>query len=171
MMLRNLLNDQVFTAEITRDHSTCSYGQAAVCIDGQAVDPIGYSLVQINQDELAILPPVWRTALSPGVVWTWGDVEREAERDLADLCPEYIHLDSQTDRDSPVWPEVSPFPRWIACFAVRGGSEGWYTHIDAIHDDKTRYVIQTKMLCKFWSQDEALQAVEILSRKILAHEY
>jgi hypothetical protein len=46
--------------------------------------------------------------------------------DLRDF--DYAGPASRTDREKP-------FPqgyRWIACFAVRGGSEGWYVHVETV---------------------------------------
>jgi hypothetical protein len=41
--------------------------------------------------------------------------------------------------------------RWIACYAVTGGSEGWYVHIDLVlsgYDDKMQATMKHLALCK-----------------------
>jgi hypothetical protein len=61
--------------------------------------------------------------------------------------------------DIVTWPEG----RWIACYAVRGGSEGWYVHIDVITQDRERLPIG---LAKCWSKElawkVATKAAELL---------
>lgn len=49
-----------------------------------------------------------------------------------DMLPdEYgMNLDTDMTPDTPC-----PEHRWIACFAVEGGSEGWYIHVDALTGD------------------------------------
>ena len=43
---------------------------------------------------------------------------------------------------------ADPFPeyRCIACWAVPGGSEGWYIHVEAVKDDKRTLVYLGKVL-------------------------
>jgi hypothetical protein len=50
-----------------------------------------------------------------------------------DMVDEYFHLDSDIqyapNRADIEWPSRI---RWLACYAVTGGSEGHYVHIDAL---------------------------------------
>ena len=46
------------------------------------------------------------------------------------LIDEYFSVSGQSDQ--PFWNLVESY-RWIACYAVTGGSEGHYIHIDLIH--------------------------------------
>lgn len=60
------------------------------------------------------------------------DVFKDVEQALRErgLYPdEYFSCELKNDA---LWPEY----RWLACYAVRGGSEGYYVHVDAI-DSKT----------------------------------
>lgn len=104
--------------------------------------------------------------------WTWRDFEREAEAALEPFDPDYAHLSRDSDLpppDSPVWPEEPPYTRWIACYAVKGNSEGWYVHVDLIRSATgDRFLM---ILAKFWSQDHALKAVEALTRIVWAHQW
>jgi len=59
MKIRNILNGQEYDAEITTEHSACSYGQAAVVVNGEAIDPVGIEIVSVTEDERAALPPHW----------------------------------------------------------------------------------------------------------------
>lgn len=43
---------------------------------------------------------------------------------------------------------------WIACYPVRGNSEGYYVHIDVIHGNDQRTLIA---LTKVWDWDKACQ--------------
>jgi hypothetical protein len=59
-----------------------------------------------------------------------------------------------------IWPKG----RWIACYAVRGNSEGWYVHIAVIdHEGKGHDLLA---LAKCWSPELALtianKAAELL---------
>jgi len=47
-----------------------------------------------------------------------------------DLIDEYFSV--SIDRDQPFFKLAENY-RWIACYAVTGGSEGHYVHIDLIH--------------------------------------
>lgn len=47
-----------------------------------------------------------------------------------DLIDEYLSVSNDTDQ--PFFSLVGHY-RWIACYAVTGGSEGHYIHIDLIH--------------------------------------
>ena len=63
---------------------------------------------------------------------TVADVYRKL-RDILqaeDLIDEYFSLSIETDQT--FWKLLESY-RWIACYAVTGGSEGHYVHIDLIH--------------------------------------
>lgn len=66
-------------------------------------------------------------------------------------------------------PEDNPFPEGrIACFAVPGGSEGWYTHVEVLLDGKTRLVF----LCKtFDGYPTALAVSNLFSRVLMDWKY
>ena len=64
MRVRNLLSGMEFDAEITTEHAACSYRQAAVIVDGEAIDPIGIEIVEASPEELAALPYHWRAAVA-----------------------------------------------------------------------------------------------------------
>ena len=118
------------------------------------------------------------TENTPATPWTWRDFEREAETALEPFDPDYAHLSRDWDSDlpppdSPVWPEKPPYTRWIACYAVKGDSEGWYVHVDLIRSEPDgatggRFLM---ILAKFWRRDDALKAAEALTRIVWAHEW
>lgn len=51
--------------------------------------------------------------------------------------------------------------RWIAVFAVTGGSEGHYIHVEAISDNRRELLFLGKT---FQGMDHALEIVKILSK-------
>lgn len=105
--------------------------------------------------------------------WTWFDFEREAQTAVEPFNPESVSLSQCSGcppGDTPVWPDKPPYTRWIACYAVRGASEGWYVHVDLIPVENPECRCLMMLLAKFWSQDEALKAVKALTRLITAHE-
>jgi len=60
MKIKNILNGQEYDAEITTEHAACSYGQACVVVDGDAIDPVGIEIVEASKDELDRLPLHWQ---------------------------------------------------------------------------------------------------------------
>ena len=53
-----------------------------------------------------------------------------------------------------------------ACYAVKGGSEGYWVHIDLIHRDDRR---QNIAMTKVWSWETALALCNAVTR--ILHEY
>jgi hypothetical protein len=107
--------------------------------------------------------------------WTWRDFEREAQAALGPFEPEYVLLAKYSAPpygdappfNTPVWPDEPPYTRWIACYAVPGGSEGWHVYVDLIRGDR----LDRRLLmlsAKFWRLDDALKAAEVLTRIIWA---
>jgi len=57
----------------------------------------------------------------------------------------------------PFWALI-PNPRWIACYAVTGGSEGHYVHVDLIGSEEARKLV---FLCKtFEGMDHAYKIAQ-----------
>jgi len=116
--------------------------------------------------------------LTPETPWTWRDFERESQAALEPFEPDSVglmtfclqELDNAPSDDSPVWPDAPPHTHWIACYAVKGSSEGWYVHVDLIRsDDLDRRILV--LLAKFWRLEHALKAVEALTRIVWAHQW
>jgi hypothetical protein len=62
MRLRNLLTDTEHEATVTANHACASYGQAVVVLEnGEAIDPIGWRILEISDDERQRLPWVWNS--------------------------------------------------------------------------------------------------------------
>lgn len=89
---------------------------------------------------------------------TWGDVEKFVKKAGLDKS-EYFHIDVPSMRDQVVWDEKGI--RWIAVWWVRGGSEGWYVHVERVVSHGERI---PAMLGKFWSAQEAAAAATALTR-------
>lgn len=103
----------------------------------------------------------------------------ETWQDLNDaLCAqgfdedEYLSLSWRDWYETPDYRNLPIFDNnahWISAYAVRGGSEGWYVHIDKIvvagrfSGTKT---CETMLLAKFWSLDRALECVNAATRLI-----
>lgn len=77
------------------------------------------------------------------------DIHKELVERLGDMVDEYFHIASSR-YEQPVSPQssvltaVATWPdryRWIACYAVTGGSEGHYIHVDIVYDDKRRDLV------------------------------
>lgn len=103
------------------------------------------------------MPDLTMGTMQAGCIKTQGRTLGEVAHDLGvafallGIEPdEYGPTAGSGERDT-AWP-VSY--RWIACYAVTGGSEGWYTHIDAIMPDRS---VTNLLLCKCWSFQLALQ--------------
>lgn len=56
--------------------------------------------------------------------------------------------------------------RWLPVFTVRGGSEGFYVHVERIweHECEARY--ELLLLWKGWHFDEACRAAAVLTRAL-----
>jgi hypothetical protein len=94
--------------------------------------------------------------------WSWADLKREVEPLLKDLEPDYVSVGLDLPDSEAVWNETT-HTRWIACYPVEGGSEGWFLHIDQIAHERR----QTGLLAKFWSQEEAIEAAARVARVVL----
>lgn len=57
--------------------------------------------------------------------------ELRAVLDEQDMIDEYFSVASDFKREAARWPNGW---RWVACYAVTGGSEGHYVHVDVISD-------------------------------------
>lgn len=68
-----------------------------------------------------------------------------------------ISCSRELDNQNGVFPKA----HWIACYAVTGGSEGYYVHVDAIAGEKEREMI---FLGKFWTFEEATEFAGLLSQ-------
>ena len=97
-----------------------------------------------------------------------GDVLRELNRRLdaddiefgeSDFSDMTAYLDGSDRR--------MPRCRWLVVFPVRGGSEGWYVHVEAIIDrpDRVR-VNQLLGLAKTWSPDSAWEIARAAARHL-----
>lgn len=67
------------------------------------------------------------------------DIHKELRAALGGLIDEYFDIDPEVRRNGFCgllqWPDNI---HWIACYAVTGGSEGHYIHIDLIDRDGNR---------------------------------
>lgn len=103
-----------------------------------------------HDDPKTVQLEIYRNVLSPEGKPT-GYIKRVENRKLKDILEDlikklgedYKELDyfgfssiiERKDREQVAWPEKW---RWIACYAVRGDSEGYYIHVDVIFSDGTR---------------------------------
>lgn len=66
---------------------------------------------------------------------TLGEIHHDVTESLGEMVDEYFSgpRDWRSEELGPSdqWPENV---RWVACYAVTGGSEGWYIHIDLIRE-------------------------------------
>ena len=74
------------------------------------------------------------------------------------IAPELAEIGEQRI-SCALWPtpDNRAFPtewKWLSCFVVKGGSEGFYVHIEIIHRDDTRELIG---LLKCWSWNDAFR--------------
>lgn len=76
---------------------------------------------------------------------------------------EYFEPDRDMNMSEPLWPDTCG-TRWVTCFAVKGGSEGWYVHVERIDRN---HVSTNIALGKFWNPDSAVLAVSLISRLLL----
>jgi hypothetical protein len=64
MILKNLLTGSGYHAVLTTEHAASSYRQPVVVIttgdlEGEAVDPLGWEIVELTGAERDALPPYW----------------------------------------------------------------------------------------------------------------
>jgi len=86
---------------------------------------------------------------------------------LAELNAELrkLNLEAEGGFDPwPIYPQHKYWPdhkwmRWTAVYYVRGGSEGFYVHIDAVGDHEREGIA----LLKCWDADEAEEIVAVVS--------
>ncbi|MBK1620341.1 hypothetical protein CKO42_18230 [Lamprobacter modestohalophilus] len=63
MRIKNLLNNREYDATLTTEHAASSFGQAVVIVEGDAIDPVGVEIIEINDAEREQLPPQWQAVL------------------------------------------------------------------------------------------------------------
>lgn len=117
-------------------------------------------------DNLGFVPPPAPLDLWDDQPRSYADVIRELNVRLKDLI-----ADIGEDFSCAAWgKEKEAMPkswRWISCYAVRGGSEGYYVHVDLIfspegsEQDGRRQMIG---LCKCWSWDDAFRMANAATR-------
>jgi hypothetical protein len=66
MRIRGLLGGREYRATVTTESSASSYGQAAVLVDGEAIDPIGIEIIELSDAGFEALPLHWLAALPEG---------------------------------------------------------------------------------------------------------
>ena len=78
---------------------------------------------------------------------------------LSGLIPDTDTFDTPWDQHSRPWPPC----RWVACFPVRGGSEGFYVHIHPMIEVQNTNDIDAPLagLAKVWSWEEATKLAAI----------
>lgn len=60
-----------------------------------------------------------------------------------------------------------PNCRWLVCFPVRGGNEGWYIHVEAIIDRPDRSRVNRLLgLAKTWSVESAWAITQAAARHL-----
>jgi len=106
-----------------------------------------------HDDPNTVQLEIYRNLLSPEGKPT-GYLRRVGTRSLSDILEDlikklredYKELDyfgfssaiERKDREQVTWPEKW---RWIACYAVTGGSEGHYIHVEVVLSDDTRILV------------------------------
>lgn len=88
----------------------------------------------------------------------------------SELNEEYFALASRADRRVSIWDGA----RWLACYVVEGGSEGWYLHVDKISDEIVMNEDcsvqesgrQLMLIGKFWSYAGAERALLVATKLI-----
>lgn len=92
--------------------------------------------------------------------WLCDELKKENEPDDKWSVGPFDEYFSNMLRHHPSrqWPSQH---RWIACFAVTGGSEGHYVHVEAIGDEKRELLFLGKT---FLGMDNALEAVGLLTK-------
>ena len=63
MRIRNSYTGAEFAAEVTTEHSAARPGQPVVVVDGEALDPSGFEVLECTEREVGHLPRPWVTAL------------------------------------------------------------------------------------------------------------
>ncbi len=70
------------------------------------------------------------------------DIHSDLVRELGGMVDEYFSIDCGVRahglRSGAFWPTDV---KWIACYAVTGGTEGWYWHVDIIRSDGSRDMV------------------------------
>jgi hypothetical protein len=104
---------------------------------------------------------------------TWGDLLKTltaagfAEDEYLSSQAIGLGLSRQEWEAKPIWSDGT---RWIACYWVRGGSEGYYVHIDELtagNDPSTRdYTTKNQILGKFWDWERAQECANYAQRLI-----
>lgn len=92
---------------------------------------------------------------------TWADVMSFVKEHGLDQ-DEHFSLSFGTEPEDKLWPL---HVRWITIYLVEGGSEGFYLHMDELIHNKHRQVNEStpRALGKFWSLEEGLKAVSLLT--------
>lgn len=91
---------------------------------------------------------------------TFADLEAYIRRKGLDR-DEYFSTDRRRCPD-PALPLETDDSRWLSCYWVRGGSEGWYVHVDRITPDPDRiegYRSEILFIGKFWTPERAAEVV------------
>ena len=76
------------------------------------------------------------------------------------IIEEYFDIADRYAHPRRCWPTNC---NWISVFAVTGGSEGHYIHVEAITDDKRELLFLGKT---FQGLDHALECVKVLSHRL-----
>lgn len=83
----------------------------------------------------------------------------EGHEEYGGIIDEYFHSLAAQDDGPVLWPFKA---RWIAVYAVTGGSEGHYVHVDALENDEKRTNL---FLAKtFRGYDHAIEIVRVLGK-------
>jgi hypothetical protein len=112
--------------------------------------------------DAAVPPPAGaaETILTDGR--TVGEIAVELRRRIGGV--EYVEAGS-TGRGAP-WPA---YPRWLACYAVAGGNEGHYVHVDALHAQvRGPALVQQLLVVKVLTGREHALAVASLCARLLS---
>lgn len=89
-------------------------------------------------------------------------IHKELLTELGDMVDEYFHIDYVIrGRGTFLWPDNV---HWIACYAVTGGSEGHYIHVDLIdrEDKRTLVFLGKTFLGMQHAQNIAARCAELL---------
>jgi len=63
MRIRNAFTGAEFAAELTTEHGAARPGHFVVVLDGKALDPSGFEVIECTEREVESLPRPWVTAL------------------------------------------------------------------------------------------------------------
>jgi hypothetical protein len=78
-------------------------------------------------------------------------VRKKLIADYPELMEQADYFSYDYDNDTYKHTALCPEFRWIAVYYVRGGSEGYYVHVESRQDGKSEMLFLGKTLCEGWA--------------------